>query len=297
MEAISSLRQPTLERKPPYLWTMMALGIASISSAAVLIKLCRAGPLAVAFYRLGLASLMLWPAFISQRGWRSFDGKKLAGALLSGFFLAMHFGLWLYSLEYTTVASSVVLVTLNPLFVGLLGWLFLGERVSWRLGAAIVLVIAGGLLIGGGALQAGGRAMAGNLLALGGALMASLYLLAGRRLRQGLGVVGYSTVCYTATSLILLAAGLAAGERLWGFDGRTWGLFLALALGPQILGHTVFNWGLRFLPASRIAMMIVAEPIGATVLAFLLLGQAPTPGEIAGGILILGAVYLSATAA
>lgn len=296
MEAISSLRQPILERKPSYFWAMMALGVASISSAAVLIKLCRAGPLAVAFYRLGLASLFLWPAFIAQRGWRSFDGKKLAGAMLSGLFLAMHFGLWLYSLEYTTVASSVVLVTLNPLFVAILGWLFLGERLSWRLGAAIVLVIAGGMLIGGGALQAGGRAMAGNLLALGGALMASLYLLAGRRLRQGLGVVGYATVCYTATALLLLAAGLAWGERLWGFDHRTWSLFLALAIGPQILGHTVFNWGLKFLPASRIAMMIVAEPIGATVLAFLLLGQAPTPGEIAGGILILGGVYLSATA-
>lgn len=272
------------------------MGIASISSAAVLIKLCRAGPLAVAFYRLGLASLMLWPAFMANRGWSSFDRKKLTGALLSGLFLAMHFGLWLYSLEFTTVASSVVLVTLNPLFVGILGWLFLGERVSWRLGAAIVLVIAGGLLIGGGAIQAGGRAMAGNLLALGGALMASLYLLAGRRMRQGLGVVGYATVCYTATALLLLAAGLAAGERLWGFNGRTWSLFLALALGPQILGHTVFNWGLRFLPASRIAMMIVAEPIGATVLAFLLLGQAPTTREIAGGVLILAGVYLSATA-
>lgn len=275
---------------------MMALGIASISSAAVLIKLCRAGPLAVAFYRLGLASLVLWPFFIARRGWRAFDRKKLAGALLSGLFLAMHFGLWLYSLEFTTVASSVVLVTLNPLFVGILGWLFLGERVGWRLWAAIVLVIAGGLMISGGALQAGGRAMAGNLLALGGALMASLYLLAGRRLRQGLGVVEYATVCYTATALLLLAAGLSAGERLWGFGGRTWALFLALALGPQILGHTVFNWGLRFLPVSRIAMMIVAEPIGATVLAFLLLGQSPTTGEIAGGILILGGVYLSATA-
>lgn len=281
--------------RPRQLWPLMALGVASISSAAVLIKLCRAAPLAVALYRLGLASIMLWPLFIRQRGWRNLDTYRLGWALASGFFLAMHFGLWLYSLEYTTVASSVVLVTLNPLFVGILGWLFLGERVGWRLAAAIVLVLSGGLIIGGGALKAGGGALKGNLLALGGALMASLYLLTGRRLRQGLDVISYATICYTATSLILLAASLALRERLWGFDGRTWALFLALAIGPQILGHTVFNWGLRFLPASKVAMMIVAEPIGATVLAFLLLGQAPTTGEIAGGLMILAGVYLSAS--
>lgn len=281
--------------RPRQLLPLMALGVASISSAAVLIKLCRAAPLAVALYRLGLASIMLWPLFIRQRGWRNLDTYRLGWALASGFFLAMHFGLWLYSLEYTTVASSVVLVTLNPLFVGILGWLFLGERVGWRLAAAIVLVLSGGLIIGGGALKAGGGALKGNLLALGGALMASLYLLTGRRLRQGLDVISYATICYTATSLILLAASLALRERLWGFDGRTWALFLALAIGPQILGHTVFNWGLRFLPASKVAMMIVAEPIGATVLAFLLLGQAPTTGEIAGGLMILAGVYLSAS--
>jgi len=272
----------------------MAVGIASISSAAVLIKLCRAGPLTVAFYRLGLASLFLWPVFLARRAWRGMDARKLGMALLAGLFLALHFGLWIYSLEYTSVASSVVLVTLNPLFVGLLGWALLGERVGARLAAAVVLVIAGGALIGGGAMRLGGPAMKGNLLALGGALMASLYLLAGRRLRPTTDIVAYATVCYSAASALLLAGCLAWGERIWGFAPATWWLFLALALGPQILGHTLFNWGLRFLPASRIAMMIVAEPIGATVLAFLLLGQAPTPGEVAGGILILGGVYLSA---
>jgi len=280
--------------RPRHLWPLMAVGVASISSAAVLIKLCQAGPLAVAFYRLGLASLLLWPVFLARRSWKELDPGKLAWAVLAGLFLALHFGLWLYSLSYTTVASSVVLVTLNPLFVGILGWLFLGERVGVRLVLAIALVIAGGLLISGGALQAGGTAMKGNLLALGGALMASLYLLAGRRLRVSMGIVPYATVCYTATTLILLAGCLALGVPLRGFPASTWLLFLGLALGPQILGHTVFNWGLRYLPASRIAMMIVAEPVGATVLAFLVLAQAPTPGEMAGGALILAGVYLSA---
>lgn len=297
MEDISSYSLTAMDGKPAYLWPMMAVGIASISSAAVLIKLCRAGPLAIAFYRLGMAALVLWPFFVARRGWASFGPKRIGWTLLSGLFLALHFGFWLYSLEYTSVASSVVLVTLNPLFVGLLGWLFLGEKMGWRLAAAIALVIAGGLLIGGGALRAGGQAMTGNLLALGGGLMASLYLLTGRKLRGEMGVVPYATVCYTATAVLLLAAGIASREPVSGFPVSTWLLFAALALGPQILGHTVFNWGLKHLPTSRIAMMIVAEPIGATILAFLVLGQAPATGEVAGGVLILAGVYISTTGA
>lgn len=275
---------------------MMAVGIVSISGAAVMIKLCQAGPLSIAFYRLGLASAFLWPFFIRDRGWRQFDARRLGLALLSGLFLAGHFGFWIYSLEFTSVASSVVLVTLNPLFVGILGWAFMGERVGARLALAVALVIAGGVLISGGALQTGGGAMKGNLLALGGALMASLYLLAGRRLRASLGIVPYATACYSASSLVLLAGCLALGEPLRGFTATTWLLFFGLALGPQILGHTVFNWGLKYLPASKVAMMIVAEPVGATVLAFLVLSQAPTAGEVAGGALILVGVYLSAAA-
>jgi len=280
--------------KPSYLWPLMALGMAAISSAAVMIKLCRAGPLAIAFYRLGIAAAVLWPAFIRQRAWAALDAGKLGAAILSGIFLSLHFGLWLYSLNYTTVASSVVLVTLNPLFVALLGWIFLGEKVGGRLVAAILLVIAGGAIIGGGAIKSSGQALQGNLLALGGAVMASLYLLTGRRLRPVLGIVPYATICYSTTALLLLAASLALGVRLSGFPLATWLLFVGLALGPQILGHTVFNWGLKHLPASRIAMMIVAEPIGAAILAFMVLGQAPTANELAGGALILVGVYLAA---
>lgn len=280
--------------QPRYFWPLLAVGILAISSAAVMIKLCQAGPLAIAFYRLGFAAALLWPAFIKQRAWTAFDARKFGLTVLAGVFLTLHFGLWLYSLNYTTVASSVVLVTLNPLFVALLGWIFLGEKVGGKLIAAIFLVVAGGAIIGSGALRSGGQALEGNLLALGGAVMASLYLLIGRRLRPDLGIVPYATVCYTVTALWLLAGSWAFGVPLSGFPLTTWLLFFGLALGPQILGHTVFNWGLKHLPASRIAMMIVAEPIGAAILAFIILGQAPTWGELAGGVLILIGVYLAA---
>jgi len=190
------------------------------------------------------------------------------------------------------VASSVVLVTLNPLFVGILGWLFLGESFSRRLTIAIILVIAGGAVIGSEASSGG--AVKGNAMALGGALMASLYLLCGRRVRRRLDIIAYATVCYSITALLLLAGALIFGEPLAGYHKSTWIVLIALAIGPQILGHTVFNWGLRHLPTSRIAMLIVAEPLGATVLAFLVLGQNPTLAEICGGILILSGIYISA---
>jgi drug/metabolite transporter (DMT)-like permease len=289
------LHAPRMENRPPYLWPLMLVGVGAISCAAILIKLCSAPPLAIAGYRLGIASVIMWPAFLAGGSWRGLDRAQLGWALLAGLFLALHFGLWLYSLTFTSVASSVVLVTINPLFVGLFGWLFLGERVGPRLGIAVGLVLAGGALIGGAALVQGGTAMKGNLMALAGALMASLYLLVGRKLRSGMGVVPYATACYSATTLLLLAGCLATRVPLTGFPATDYLYFALLAVGPQILGHTVFNWGLRYLPASRIAMLIVAEPIGATVLAYLILHQRPSPGEVAGGILILAGVYLSSS--
>ncbi len=283
------------DRRPDYLWPLMALGVVFISSAAVLIKLCPAGPLATAFYRLALAAAVLWPIFFWQGAWRCLDSKTLLGASVAGVFLAGHFGLWIYSLSYTTVASSVVLVTLNPLFVGILGWAILGERLNSKMLLAIVLAVAGGIAIGGSAFQSEGQAIKGNLMALGGALMASLYLLAGRQIRARLDIVPYATICYSVSALGLLAGSLAFGEPLAGFGLKTWAILAALALGPQILGHTVFNWGLKYLSASKIAMLILAEPIGATVLAFFLLGQSPSTREILGGVLILMGIYLAAS--
>lgn len=278
--------------KPPYLWPVILAGITAISFAAVLIKSCQAPPLAIAFYRLGFASLLLLPVFAAKKGFRHLRPPDILWAALSGLFLSLHFILWIYSLSYTSVASSVVFVTTNPLFVSLLGWLLFRERPGIRIFLAIMLVLLGGGVIAGRS-DLSGQANFGNLLALGGAVMASCYLLVGRYLRNRMGILPYITLCYGTTAVIMLAASLVFRVPLWGFDGRTWLFFLLLALGPQLVGHSAFNWGLKYFSTPKIAMLIITEPVGSALLAWAILRQMPTAFEIIGGLLILAGVYLT----
>jgi len=280
------------KNRPPYLWPVILAGIIAISFAAVLIKSCQAPPLAIALYRLGISSLLLLPVFAVKKGFKDLKKSDILWAALSGFFLSLHFILWIYSLSYTSVASSVVFVTTNPLFVSLLGWLLFRERPGARVFFAIILVLLGGGLIAGKS-DLTGSANFGNLLALGGAVMASCYLLVGRYLRSRMGIIPYITLCYGTTSLIILAAALAFNVRLWGFDGRTWLFFLLLAIGPQLVGHSSFNWGLKYFSTPKIAMLIITEPVGSALLAWAILKQMPTVFEAIGGLLILGGVYLT----
>jgi drug/metabolite transporter (DMT)-like permease len=270
----------------------MLSGMAAISCAAVLIKSCQAPPLAIAFYRMGISVALLLPLFAIRRGWKGISPGDILWSILSGAFLSLHFILWIYSLSYTSVASSVVFVTTNPLFVSLLGWMLFRERPGARIFLAITLVLAGaGLIAGKPGLS--GSANFGNLLALGGAVMASGYLLTGRHLRARMGLLPYVTLCYGTTSLMLLSVALAFGVPLSGFGGRTWLFFVLLALGPQLVGHSSFNWGLKYLPTPTVAMLIITEPVGAALLAWAILRQMPTLPEAGGGMLILAGVYLT----
>ncbi len=285
------LHQPP---KPPYLWPVMLSGITAISFAAVLIKSCQAPPLAIAFYRLGFASLLLLPVFTAKKGFQQLRSTDILWAALAGLFLSLHFILWIYSLSYTSVASSVVFVTTNPLFVSLLGWLLFREKPGIRIFLAIMLVLLGGGLIAGRS-SLSGTANFGNLLALGGAVMASCYLLVGRYLRTRMGILPYITICYGITAILLLTAALIFKVQLWGFAGRTWMFFLLLALGPQLVGHSAFNWGLKYFSTPKIAMLIITEPVGSALLAWAILRQMPTGFEAGGGLLILAGVYLTVT--
>jgi drug/metabolite transporter (DMT)-like permease len=280
--------------KPPYFWLVMAAGVTGIAFGSILIKLATAGPLAIAFYRLLFTSVILLPVFAVQRKYRALTMSDIGWAGLAGVFLSLHFVLWIYSLSFTSVTSSVVFVTTNPLFVTIFGWLIFRERVSRGLLLAIALVIGGGLLIAGrSAFAGGGHANIGNLLAMGGAVMASGYLLIGRKMRPRLDILSYTSICYGFTALILLISCFVFRVPLFGFERINFLWFLLAALGPQLLGHSSFNWGLKYWPASRISMLIITEPVGATVLAYLILHQVPSIYEIAGGLLIMLGVYLT----
>jgi drug/metabolite transporter (DMT)-like permease len=278
--------------RPGTVSVVLCAGIAAVSTAAVLIRLADAPPLVIAAYRLGIASAILVPVELAASG-RLPARVELGWCALAGFFLAVHFAAWITSLSFTSVASSVVLVTLNPIFVGLLSRWFLRERLSRRTVAGIAVGVTGAALVGWGDFGAGPAPLLGDALALLGALAASAYLLTGRAARRRLGIRTYSTWAYAAAALLLLGAALGAGLPLHPYPAATLGAMALLALVPQLIGHTALNWALAHLSAATVAVVILGEPIGASILAYWILGELPSLSTLAGGGLILAGIGLA----
>ncbi|MEO0022287.1 MAG: DMT family transporter [candidate division WOR-3 bacterium] len=276
------------------IFLVLTLGILAASFASILIRLTPAPALVIAAGRMIFAATLLTPFFITRqfRRRQELTRPKLLLSLLGGIFLAAHFGFWIESLNHTSVASSVVLVAMNPLFVALLSPLLLREKPDLRLYIAVSLGLLGALVINRPALNSPVN-LTGNLLALAGALFAALYVLIGRKLRPGLSLVGYVYPVYLIAGVILTTLVLALRYPLTSYSGRTWLFILLLALGPQIIGHTSFNWALAYLPAPTVALSILGEPVGTIILAMLLLHQFPSVWEIFGGLLILTAIYIA----
>jgi drug/metabolite transporter (DMT)-like permease len=219
-------------------------------------------------------------------------GKTLYIGLASGVALGAHFGFWISSLDYTSVAASVVLVSTQPVFVAILAYLLFGERTSPLSFAGILVALAGTAVIAGDG-SVGSAAIFGNMLALVGAITVAVYVLIGRSSRTGgVGVLPYSIVVYSAAALTLLPVALLLDARLWGYPGETWFWLGAITLGPQIMGHTVFNWALRYVEASIISGTILAEPVVSALLAWLILSEKPGLPTILGGAVVLGGLFL-----
>jgi drug/metabolite transporter (DMT)-like permease len=240
-----------------------------------------------------LVFLPAWP-----RGSRPFAGVPTVwrwALVAAGALLGAHFLTWIASLGMTSVASSVVLVSTHPLWVAAGGAVLWGERVSRRAAAGIATALAGTavLAVGDGL---GGGSLTGDLLALLGAATFAGYLLVGRRLRSRVAVLPYATVVYAVAALALLPAVALLHAPLWPYPLRQWALFAALAVVPTIGGHTVFNWSLGYLPATAVSLALLVEPVGASLLAWGLLGQPPSAADVAGGILVLAGIALYAPA-
>ncbi len=266
-------------------------GIVAISTASIFIKLCDAHPLVIAFYRLGLASLILVPIALRHRRYRKILQGRWKLLFLTGLFLALHFIFWIASLQYTSVASSVVIVSINPVFVGLGSYLILHEKVTKVVIVGILLSISGGMIIGLSDFTHSTHSALGDLLALGGAVMASGYLMAGRRLRQEMDLLSYIFPVYATSAIVVLLIGLGAGVSFFGYSIRSYVLFLMLAIIPQLIGHSTFNWALKFFSASTVAVLILGEPIGSTILAYWILGETLNLCKVIGGICILAGIY------
>lgn len=279
------------------LYLPLLLGVLAVSTGSILVKLCAVPPLSLAAYRLGLAApfFCLGTTWREPGWWRAFPAPLRPWALLSGVFLGLHFATWIASLSYTTVTASVVLVTTNPLFVGVGSVVFLKEKVSSRLWSGMGLALAGCLLIAmfsPAHPTAAPNPTLGNALALSGAVFMSSYLLVGRRLQKAVSTAAYVSAVYSIAALTLLAFALASGSRLSGFRPWDWGMLAVMALIPQGVGHTLLNRSLRLLPASVVALAILGEPVGASLMAVVLLHEIPNMGQVAGAVVVLLGVVL-----
>jgi drug/metabolite transporter (DMT)-like permease len=275
------------------LYIFLPIGIVAISTASIFIKLCDAPALIVATYRLMLASLMLSPLAYYKKPWRGWERKALGWLFLSGLLLSLHFALWIASLKFTSVASSVVLVTTHPIFVGVGGLLFLKERLGLNLILGIALSVLGSGLIGYGDMGLSKQALMGDGLALLGAIAASGYLLVGRRMRKEQDLFSYIFSVYSTAGLILILFSLISQKHFFGYSSSTYLYLLLLALIPQLIGHTAFNWALKYLPVSMVAIAILGEPIGSTLLAYFILGEGLTVWKVLGGISIFAGILIA----
>ena len=289
------------ERVPP----LPALGVAvlAVSTSAILVEWSRAPSLVKAFYRVLFTTALLVPLAggraSDRRAFRRLRGRDLAVAVVSGAALALHFASWFESLRWTSVAASVTLVQSQPIFVAVGAWALLDERVTGRTVAGILVALAGTVLLAGGDALLGGTAVGarpalGNGLALVGAVCYTVYVLAGRSLRQRFPVVPYVVVVYGVCAGVLLVAAVARGHPLLGYGPREWLLFAGMAVGPGLFGHTVVNWALAHVESSVVSVSLVGEPVGSTVLAALLLSEVPTPVTVVGGAVVLAGIALTA---
>jgi drug/metabolite transporter (DMT)-like permease len=271
----------------------LPLGIIAVSTASIFIKLCDAPALIIATYRMVLASLMLMPFAGYQKIWKGWGKKEIGWLILSGLFLSLHFAFWIASLKYTSVASSVVLVTTHPIFVGIGAWLLLKERLGLNLILGIFLSVLGGGLIGYGDFALSKEAWMGDGLALLGAITASGYFLVGRKMRRNQDLLSYIFPVYSTAGLVLVILSFVFQKPFFGYPHSTYLFLFLLALIPQLIGHTTFNWALRYLSASMVAVTILGEPIGSTILAYFILGEGLTIWKVLGGISIFTGILIA----
>lgn len=298
--------------EPPHFSPILVLffGVLGISSGSILVRLAQGQDmpsLVIAAWRLTFASSVLLPLAITRRReeLRHMSSSAWGLALFSGFMLALHFATWITSLAYTSVTSSTVLVTTTPLWVGLAAPFLLKERLSTALKIGIALAMLGSMLIGVADVVAvvDGRLrfslteftnqsnpLLGNGLALGGALAASGYLIIGRRLRNGMSLLTYTAVVYTTAACFLVAMALVAGLDLTGYSAVAYLVMVLMALFPQLIGHSSYNWALGHLSAATVSVAVICEPIGATILALLIFLEVPGVITLAGSVLLLAGI-------
>lgn len=276
-------------------YLILLLAVTSVSWASIFIKLAAAPSFIIAFYRMGLASLLLFPFFL-RRGvsdYKVLNIKELFLCFLSGTFLGLHFITWISSLAYTSVASSVVIVATQPVFVALFTPMILQEKIDIWVFVAILIALVGTFVIAGGDIKISQTNLRGDLLSLVGAVFAALYLTLGRRIRKKLNLFPYVFLVYSIATLVIFIFCLFARLNFSPLSWKNFILFLLLALIPTLVGHTLYNYILKYVKAHLVGMTILGEPLGATLWAYLILKEIPVSTFYIGGILIFIGIWIA----
>lgn len=291
------MRSPSTTKHsiPPAL--VLTIGITATSMASTFIRLAQGtmSSLSVAAWRLTIASIILAPFALTtcRDAWRKLTRREWLLAIASGLILAVHFYTWITSLALTSVAASVVLVATTPLFVGVISHFALKERLTRAVTVGMAIALIGSIVIGLGDVGVGTHRVAGDLLALAGALAGAGYLLIGRHLRTRLSLLAYIFPVYGTAAVALMALALLSDVSLNGQPALTWLWLVLMAVFPQIVGHSSLNWALGHLPTAFVALALLAEPIGSTLLAWIVLHEPPAPSAIIGGLLILAGIEVA----
>ena len=271
-------------------WALLVLAVFAVGVSAIIIRYAdEADPLALSFWRCAAGAVVLAP--FGRRGFARLERGDWWLPVLAGLFLALHFATWITSLELTSVANSVLLVTTAPVFVAFGARYFLKERMSPAVWIGIALALGGTALIAGGA-EGGEASLSGDALALVGAVVVAGYALAGQISRRKLGIVEYAVITYGAGALLLLPVCLIAGVELVGYSSKTWLAIGGMVVGPQILGHTVLNYVVKDIDATTIYAAVMAEPPIAIALAYLLFDEVPSLLVYPGGLAILVGILM-----
>jgi drug/metabolite transporter (DMT)-like permease len=281
---------------------VLAAGVLATSSASILIRKAQfeqAPSLLIAAWRVSVATSVLTPIVWAKYRpeLQRLTGREMGFALLAGLLLGIHFASWITSLEYTSVISSVVLVSMNPLFVALAAPILIRERLSRVTWAGILVATAGAIVVsvGGGAGTAPkqGLPMLGNALSIVGAITVAGYYMIGRRVRARVSVIPYIWLTYGSAAIVLILMVLVAGQPVTGLSGNAYIWMTLVGLIPQLIGHSAYNYALGYLSAAYVSLTILGEPIGSTILAAIFLSEQPALLQIAGGVLILFALFIA----
>jgi drug/metabolite transporter (DMT)-like permease len=277
----------------------VVLGVVGVSLSAVFVRWSTAPPLALAFYRLAFASALLAPAvfFRCREELRTLGRREAALCCVGGVFLSLHFIAYFFSLQYTSIASSVVLIDTEVFFVALATVFLFHRRLPRRAWLAILLTFCGSALVAlSDTASAGSHALLGDALALAGALCMAVYTMIGTVCRKKLSTTVYTFFVYLSASCAVLVMALASGTPVTGWPARDLLLGLCLAVFCTLLGHSLFSWSLRYLPAPYVSTVKLLEPVIAALWGLLLFAERPGPRVIVGGAIILLGVGMYARA-